>query len=166
MKSEGFTHESHKAETVEWYTPPWIFDQLNVMFDVDVCAPKGGVPWIPAKKHIALPTNSLEEEWEGFVWCNPPYGKETASFLMKMSKHNNGLALVFARTDTKWFHDYAAKADSLLFLKGRVQFVDGTGLTKSSGSTCGSVLIGFGEQATQVLRNSRISGYLSLGEHI
>ena len=96
----------------------------------------------------------------------PPYGKETASFLMKMSKHNNGLALVFARTDTKWFHDYAAKADSLLFLKGRVQFVDGTGLTKSSGSTCGSVLIGFGEQATQVLRNSRISGYLSLGEHI
>ena len=32
---------------------------------------------------------------------------------------------MFARTDTKWFHDYCTQADALLFLKGRIQFVDG-----------------------------------------
>jgi len=26
----------------EQYTPKWIFDGLNVQFDLDVCAPQGG----------------------------------------------------------------------------------------------------------------------------
>lgn len=158
MKDNGFTHESHKAQTVEWYTPPWVFEQLGCVFDLDVCAPQGGVEWIPAKKHIALPTNSLGEQWKGFVWCNPPYGKETKPFLKKMQEHGNGIALVFARTDTQWCHEYAAKADALLFIKGRVQFVDGSGKTSSSGSTCGSVLIGYGKHAATVLKNCSVDG--------
>ena len=117
MKQTGFTHESQQSATVEWYTPPWVFEQLNCTFDLDVCAPAEKLPWIPTKNHIALPVDSLQQDWAGFVWCNPPYGKETKNFLAKMLNHNNGIALVFARTDTWWFHDYAAKASSLLFIK-------------------------------------------------
>lgn len=165
MKDNGFTHESHNAATVEWYTPPWIFEGLSTEFDLDVCSPAGGIPWLPAKKCISLPTDSLKEDWNGFVWCNPPYGKETAPFLQKMCYHNNGIALVFARTDTKWFHDYAGQASALLFIKGRVQFIDGNKMTKSTGSTCGSVLIGYGDKARDILANSKIDGmYIHMGE--
>lgn len=159
MKS-GFTHESHKSETISWYTPPFIFEMLNTRFDLDVCAPQGGVPWIPADMHYALPQDGLSEDWNGKVWCNPPYGKETVKWLKKMHEHSNGIALVFARTDTKWFHSYAAKADALLFLEGRVQFVDGLQKTKSTGSTCGSVLLAYGEECKNILARCKEAGLL------
>ena len=31
--------------------------------------------------------------------------------------------LIFARPDTKWWHEYVAKATEIVFLKGRVKFV-------------------------------------------
>lgn len=157
MKS-GFTHESQNAETVSWYTPPSIFELLNLEFDIDVCSPKGGVPWIPAKRHYSIEDDGLTSPWIGKIWCNPPYGKETPRWLKKMNEHRNGIALVFARTDTKWFHDYAVNADALLFLKGRVQFVDGLNLTSNSGSTCGSVLLGYGEECIQALNLAKDKG--------
>lgn len=156
----GFTHESHRAESVSWYTPPSIFEMLGTDFDLDVCAPQGGVPWIPAKEYIALPQDGLAEHWKGRVWCNPPYGKETPNWLKKMCDHGNGIALVFARTDTKWFHEYATKANALLFMKGRVQFVDGLNKTNSSGSTNGSVLLAYGTQCSEVLSKCKDSGFL------
>ena len=62
-------------DTDEQYTPKWIFDALNVEFDLDVCAPKGGVDYIPAKKHYSIEDNALMQNWEGFVWMNPPFSK-------------------------------------------------------------------------------------------
>ena len=158
----GFTHESSYAITTSWYTPKWVFDALNVTFDLDVCAPTGGVPWIPAKNHYALPQDGLALPWDGSVWCNPPYGKETPKWLHKMATHGNGIALVMARTDTKWFHEHLTKADCLLFLKGRIQFVDGLQQTGGSGSTCGSVLAGYGEEATKALTRMKDKGFLVL----
>ena len=155
----GFTHESQNAETVSWYTPPSIFELLNLRFDLDCCAPTGGVPWIPADQHYSLPQDGLTEPWFGKVWCNPPYGKETPKWLEKMNSHRNGVCLVFARTDTKWFHDYVSKADALLFLKGRVQFVDGLKKTSGSGSTCGSVLIAYGEDCVEALYKAKDKGF-------
>ena len=132
---------------------------MNIEFDLDVCAPQGGVPWIPAKDYFALPTDGLSQPWVGKVWCNPPYGKETPKWLHKMNTHRNGVALVFARTDTKWFHDYCTQADALLFLKGRIQFVDGLQKTGGSGSTCGSVLIAYGVDCVQSLRKAKDKGF-------
>lgn len=156
----GFTHESQYAESVSWYTPKWVFDKLNVQFDLDPCAPSGGVPWIPAKNHYSLPQDGLALPWEGLVWCNPPYGKETPKWLEKMHTHGEGIALVFARTDTKWFQSCAKGADTMLFLSGRIQFVDGLGATGGSGSTCGSVLIGWGVASSKALRAMRSEGLL------
>jgi hypothetical protein len=45
----GFTHESTKNESKEWYTPPIIFERLGLKFDIDVCYPfDKEIPWIPA----------------------------------------------------------------------------------------------------------------------
>ena len=76
-----------------------------------------------------------------------------------MNTHRHGVCLVFARTDTKWFHEYCTKSDALLFLKGRVQFVDGLQKTSGSGSTCGSVLIAYGTECVNALKNARDKGF-------
>jgi hypothetical protein len=41
MKKNGFTHDSVDNLSVDWYTPPHIFDGLGV-FDLDPCQPVGG----------------------------------------------------------------------------------------------------------------------------
>lgn len=47
--------------TVEWYTPRYIFDALGLYFDLDPCAPKGGVPWIPAFRSYSIEDDGLSK---------------------------------------------------------------------------------------------------------
>ena len=47
--------------------------ELNLTFDLDVCSPAGGLPWIPAKKSLSIIDDGLTFPWHGNVWCNPPY---------------------------------------------------------------------------------------------
>lgn len=157
---KGFTHESPNNMSIDWYTPKHIFDSLSIQFDLDPCCPQGGVPWIPATKHYSLPEDGLALPWSGTVWCNPPYGKETPRWLDKMNTHKDGVALVFSRTDVKWFHDILSKANALLFLRGRVQFVDALGATGGSGSSCGSVLAAWGIKSVKALQGMSEEGWI------
>lgn len=156
--TKGFTHESSSAQSIEWYTPKWVFEKLDTQFDIDVCTVKGGIEYIPAKKHFSKEDDGLKQEWEGSVWCNPPYGKEAAIWLDKFVEHKNGIALVFARTDTTWFHRIVPNVDAVLFLKGRIQFIDGVNSSNKSGSTCGSMLLAFGKNNVEAI--SKLDGYL------
>lgn len=158
----GFTHDSIKNASVDWYTPPWIFERLGLEFDLDPCAPPGGVSWIPAANHYSIQDDGLSKHWDGFVWLNPPYGKHTPDWLARMHRHRNGVALVFSRTDCRWFHDYVAHADAILFMKGRVQFVDGLGVTNGGGPGSGSMLVGWGEKAVFALSGLQDIGMLVL----
>jgi hypothetical protein len=151
MGDGGFTHDNVDNKSVDWYTPQWIFDELGLTFDLDPCAPPGGVPWIPAKQVYSLPQDGLSLPWHGRVWLNPPYGKHTKQWLGKMAEHGNGVALVFARTDCEWFHRYAASATALRFMAGRIKFVDGLGVTSNNGAGAGSMLIAWGAECAQAL---------------
>ena len=83
------------------YTPPEVFDALNVQFDMDVCAPSGGLDWIPAKTFIDMQQDGLTSEWKGVVWMNPPYSNPTP-WVNKWLDHKNGFALLpFSRAN--WF---------------------------------------------------------------
>ena len=153
MATNGFTHDNANNLSIEWYTPKHIFDSLGLVFDLDPCAPKGGLPWIPAKTSLCLEDNGLTTPWFGNVWLNPPYGRETKDWLQKMHHYRNGIALVFARTDCKWFHDYVAKADAINLLKGRIKFVDGLGVSGGNGAGAGSMLVAWGSQNVAAIRN-------------
>lgn len=153
--TKGFTHESQHNESKEWYTPPEIFEALNVEFDLDPCSPPNKLPWIPVNKIISLPQDGLAVPWEGFVWMNPPYGQDTHKWLKKFLEHDNGIALVFARTDTAWFHDYVTKADCLVFTRGRINFLKPDG-TKGNGPGAGSLFVGCGQKAINSLCNSNL----------
>jgi DNA N-6-adenine-methyltransferase (Dam) len=129
MTPGGFTHERRTAKSSdEWYTPPAVFDALGLTFDLDPAAPPGGVPWVPAARHLSQREDGLSKPWHGRVWLNPPYGRATDRWLRKLADHGDGLALVFARTDTAWFQRVASEATALCFIGGRLRFhrPDGT----------------------------------------
>lgn len=146
----------------EWLTPPELIMSLGE-FDLDPCAPIKR-PWPTAKKHYTIEDDGLRQEWTGRVFMNPPYGNQTGIWLAKMSIHNNGIVLIFARTETDNFFRYVWPiAKGIMFVKGRIAFynVDGTKPKNTAGAP--SCLIAYGEDNANMLRNSKINGkYLEI----
>jgi hypothetical protein len=141
----------------EWLTPPHILKALGG-FDLDPCAPIIR-PWDIAKYHYTVENDGLSHEWFGRVWCNPPYGRSTGKWLQKLKEHGNGIALIFARTETKdWFDHIWYDANSILFVKGRLHFhhVDGTRARANSGAP--SALIAYGVTNSLCLSQCEIEG--------
>jgi hypothetical protein len=144
MTPSGFTHDQRTATSSdEWYTPPEVFDALGLAFDLDPAAPPGGVPWVPATRHLTQQDDGLSRPWRGRVWLNPPYGRQTDRWLSRLADHGDGLALVFARTDTAWFQRVAARAAALCFIGGRLRFHRPDG-TPGNTAPSPSLLVAFG----------------------
>ncbi len=113
------SHQSHRAGTTTWLTPPHILAALGP-FDLDPCAAPG---WPTASRHITLPDDGLAADWSGRVWLNPPYGNGAWEWLAKLAAHGSGIALIFARTETEGFvREVWGKADAVMFLHGRLHF--------------------------------------------
>ena len=143
----------------EWLTPKYITDTLGP-FDLDPCSPGTRRPWDTAMYHLDEADNGLAAPWFGTVWCNPPYGRETFKWLAKLADHNNGIALVFARTETVGFFEQVwERADAVFFFKGRLKFwyVDGTEADTANAPSC---LIAYGKSNVEKLRNSGFAGKL------
>jgi hypothetical protein len=144
-------HQSARMLKDEWLTPPDLLAQLG-SFDLDPCSPISP-PWKTAARAYSVLDNGLAQPWSGRVWLNPPYGAEAAQWLARLADHGDGLALMFARTETKMFFDYVwERADALLFLRGRLHFhhVDGRRAAANGGAP--SVLIGYGKNNAELLR--------------
>ncbi len=170
---DGFTHDSVNNKTIEWYTPAYVVETLRRcggVFELDPCAPLGGVDWLNIPEFYHVENCGMKNDWGVRpVWLNPPYGNKTGTWLAKAANHQNAIALVFARTDCKWFHDAVAKASGLLFLKGRIKFVDAMNITAGNGAGAGSLLIAFGKQNADVLKRAsqtnELAGlFVQLGE--
>lgn len=127
----------------EWFTPPEVFEALGLAFDLDPAAPVGGVPWVPAARYFTKREDGLSQPWSGRVWLNPPYGRGTERWLRKLADHGDGLALVFARTDTAWFQRVATQATALCFVGGRLRFRRPDG-TPGDTAPAPSLLVAFG----------------------
>lgn len=159
------SHQSARMKNDEWLTPPEIIKALGP-FDLDPCAPIVR-PWDMATNHFTIQDDGLNQLWRGFVWCNPPYGRETERWLLRMSQYHHGIALIFARTETKMFQKWVWKhATSLLFIYDRLYFHHVTGERAKANSGAPSVLVGYGDLADQRLRECSIKGkYVKLYEN-
>lgn len=148
----------HDGDSVTWLTPPQIVSLLGP-FDLDPCCPPV-MPWRTAAIMIHEGrANGLETVWKGRVWLNPPYGPRTGIWLDKLATHGNGIAIVFARTETEMFHQHCwARADAMLFLRGRLHFhrIDGERAKANAGGP--SVLVAYGANNVRALRESGIDG--------
>lgn len=107
-----------------WSTPQYFFDKQNAIhkFTLDVCADATNAK---CDKYYHSLMDGLSQEWVGVCWMNPPYGREIGKWMKKAYESSlNGakvVCLVPARTDTKWWHDYAMKG-KIEFLRGRLKF--------------------------------------------
>jgi len=151
------SHQSSNMLNDEWLTPPHILLALG-KFDLDPCAPINR-PWDMADHHFTIENDGLNQKWFGRVWCNPPYGLEASKWLNKLSDHGNGIALIFARTETKMFFEHVwNKADALLFIEGRLFFHRVNGVKAKANSGAPSVLIAYGQENVEILKNCGIQG--------
>jgi len=142
VNTSAFQHDKTDGHD-EWLTPKYITDGLGP-FDLDPCAPIVR-PWETAAKYYTVQNNGLISPWSGRIWCNPPYGNVAQKFMKLMAEHGNGIALTFARTDTKMFHEWIFPyASAILFLKGRLTFCTVDGKEASMPSGAPSVLIAYG----------------------
>ena len=143
-------HHSNKARTDVWLTPPFLLALLGE-FDLDPCAAIGQ-PWPTAKQHYTRLDDGLSKPWFGRVWLNPPYGAEAERWLARMAQHRNGMALIFARTETGAFFRYVwEQADALLFLRGRLHFHHSDGRRAAANAGGPSVLIAYGQENVATL---------------
>lgn len=148
-------HQSAAMLKDEWLTPPHILNRLGG-FDLDPCSPINR-PWDTAVLHYDIKDDGLSQLWFGRVWCNPPYGLEAAQWLDRMAQHGNGIALIFARTETRMFFDHVWKrADAVCFIEGRLHFhhVDGTRAKANSGAP--SCLVAYGKSNVVALRQAEL----------
>lgn len=145
-----------------WLTPPEIIEAVGP-FDLDPCAAVGQ-PWATAKRHYTIEDDGLAQPWDGFVWCNPPFGPDAEKWLLRLAAHGHGIGLVPARTETRWF--VAAvweRASAVLFLHGRPHFHHATGERAKANSGAPICLVGYGDLAFDRLALSGLRGSLVAG---
>lgn len=152
-------HDGRSESTTDtWITPRHITEALG-HFDLDPCE-HTEQPWKHADRGFTIHDDGLTQPWDGFVWLNPPYGREGPKWIERLAEHDGGgIALVAVRTDTKWWHDLVFnKAGGVLFLQGRVQFCRGDG-SLGHGNTFASALVGYGcHRAQNYLSKSGLAG--------
>lgn len=150
---------THEGQTNTWFTPREIVTALGP-FDLDPCT-QTFRPFDTAARHICEDAggDGMSEEWRGRVWLNPPYGKAIARWLGKLADHGNGVALVFARTETRWGQAMIGRAHAVNFLAGRIGFLRADGKPVTNAGT-GSMLLAYGAANVEAVR--RLPGLVFL----
>lgn len=115
----------------EYETPRNLYERLDKIFNftLDPCASDLSHM---SENYYTLANNGLSKDWDGEVcYVNPPYS-DVSDWLDKCAlEHLNNateiVALIPARTETKYWHsDIWGIARYVLFLKGRLKFINRT----------------------------------------
>ena len=126
----------YMSEQWDYETPDWFFNIIADIFNftLDAAANQFNTKCFV---FIDEETNALTVDWEtkNLWWLNPPWGrkyKKATGYeigdwmkhcLEQYEKGNEGVAIVSARTDTRWWHDHVIHSAYVLFPKGRIAFL-------------------------------------------
>lgn len=125
LEGTGFTPKSldqliadnsPKLDGDERYTPAWMFEGMNVEFDLDLAGPAGGIDYLPAARTITKEDDSLTVDWSGnFAWCNPPFSS-AADFGRKwLAEIEEGVWLGPMSHSTQYRVDLMKSAENIWF---------------------------------------------------
>jgi len=94
MTDQLFTgHAPQSLDSDERYTPRWVFDGLDLTFDLDPASPGHDAgDCVPAARKVTRDEDGLSIDWHGLVWLNPPFSDATA-WADKFREHGNGVFL-------------------------------------------------------------------------
>ncbi len=131
----------------DWGTPPHVFRYFDekYRFQLDAAARKDNAL---CERFIGPEEDALSVPWKAqTIWLNPPYGRNVGKWVEKAYREAQagrtvGM-LIFARTDTRWWHEYVMRAKLVYLIKGRIKFVDGEG-NATSPATAPSCFVVFG----------------------
>jgi phage N-6-adenine-methyltransferase len=109
-----------------WPTDPAFFARLAAEhgpFGLDPCASAENAK---CPRYFTTVEDGLTKEWTGRVFMNPPYGRTMPAWMRKAWEASQTTAelvvcLVPARTDTRWWHEYATRGE-ITFIRGRLKF--------------------------------------------
>jgi site-specific DNA-methyltransferase (adenine-specific) len=132
------------SKSNEWATPQDFYNQLDAEFEftLDPCASQSSAK---CASFYTADDDGLSKDWEGHtVFMNPPYGRKIGNWIQKAyeegeKSNTRVVALIPARTDTKYWHNYCMKATEIRFVKGRLKF--GQGNTKNSAPFPSAVIV-------------------------
>lgn len=134
-----------------WLTPKWIIDAIGVS-DLDPCGwlPDGNPIVKTAERYFTEAEDGLTSEWEGSIFCNPPYS-DLKSWLKKCSEYhhqtgNDVIVLCFVRSETKAFQQNVNNCTGINLINKRIKFLDSNGIERGNGNAP-SCLIAWGETA-------------------
>ncbi len=107
-----------------WETPQDLFDKIQDEFglQLDVCATDENHK---LRHYLTEKEDGLVQDWSGWrCWMNPPYGREIGKWVEKAATGRAEIvvALLPARTDTRWWHDWIQDKAEVRFIKGRLKF--------------------------------------------
>jgi hypothetical protein len=113
-----------KTTHCHYYTPTYIFNALGCEFDLDPASPGLEQAFVPAKNCFTETDDGLIQDWTGFVWLNPPYGRSVMTkWIDKFISHGNGILLVPDRTSASWWHKAHQNCSSFMQLRKRIPFI-------------------------------------------
>ena len=97
-------------------------------FTLDVCATPENAK---CQKYFTKKDNGLIQSWDkNTCWMNPPYGRDMGKWVEKAFRESRKgatvVCLVPARTDVKWWHEWAMRGE-ITFIKGRLKFMKADG---------------------------------------
>lgn len=139
----------------DWRTPPALWRPLVEEFGItlDVCAsPENAIVprYIGPGHHDPILRDALFCEWGKGEVCfmNPPYsrdqGIDIAPFVeaaQDASASNIVIALLPARTDTRWWHAEVMRADEVRLIPHRITFLLPDGTPAPSGAAFPSAVV-------------------------
>ena len=110
----------------QWETPPDLFQLGCDYFDfeptLDLCATN-----FNKKCKLFIKNYALDMDWDNDSWLNPPYSNVKdwirKAYFSHIKYNVSGLALIFAKTDTKVWHECILHGQAeVYFIEGRVKF--------------------------------------------
>lgn len=119
-----------------WRTPQRLFAELDNEFHfvLDAAASPENAK---CGRYFTEEDDALKQNWDvgGAVWCNPPYGRNIHKWVKKAYEEHKRtgvtiVMLLFAKTDTMWFHRWIYHEAEFRFVEGRLKFEDENGVAK------------------------------------
>lgn len=168
----GYDRLPAAQSTDTWLTPPellWGSPKEGYTglgpFDLDPCTPEEGMPWPTAARMLKPSDDGLATAWpdDAFVFLNPPFGRGQEAWMEKMANHpGGGIALVFARTETRWFQRFVLNhpnVSAVVFQEGRLKFHRANG-DVGDAPPAGPAWIAYGEEGTRRLKRAVREGQI------
>jgi phage N-6-adenine-methyltransferase len=133
VRKDFYSNTGNSSTGMNWQTPTRLLEALYEafgIFDVDPCSPttnRASAP-VKARVHYTAADDGLSLPWHGTVFINPPYGRALRMWVAKAEAEvlcgnaSTVVALIPARTDTRYWHEHVAGNATVFFLRGRLTF--------------------------------------------